>query len=161
MIKKISGTILGIVVFFAASFLTSGAAQATEVNPSSGGEPNSAYSSSLKSKGDDAATTDGLWWPEVNVYVGCNDTFAASGAAWDLQGGAWYSVSWDYSYTTPGGGAGGSWDQNYQSLQASSTGFLTTSTHYGVTTNYSQYSATMHLYKDGQEVGQHTSTCYK
>lgn len=101
-------------------------------------------------------TPRGPWWPEVNVYVGCNNTFSYSSSAWDLEADAYYSTSWTINYD-----GSGAWDINQQTLKASSTGFLTTSTFYGNTTNYHSFSATVYLYKNGQQVGNHTTSCTK
>ena len=102
----------------------------------------------------------GWWWPEVKAYVGCGAYFSYSAAAWDLQGGAWYRTVWHISYS---GGSGGGWadDINGQTRQASSQGFLTTSTFYGGTSNYTWFQATVVLYKDGMEVGRNTASCGK
>ncbi|MDP9989416.1 hypothetical protein J2S98_004606 [Arthrobacter oryzae] len=108
---------------------------------------------------NDQASPSGLWWPEVDVYVGCSgSSFAYSGAAWDLQGGAYYETWW--SVTFPDGtGEYDNWPR--QTLQASSSGFLTTSTFYAANHGSGRYTATMYLKKDGSEVGRHTTECYK
>jgi hypothetical protein len=116
------------------SLVSGQGAIASTPQPSTSPALSEAISLSTPSPKDDTANPDGLWWPEVDAYVGCNNTWSYSGAAWD---------------------------QNRQTLKASSNGFLTTSTFYGTTSNYDSFSATIRLYKDGQEVGHHTSSCGK
>ena len=165
MLAKIRTILIAALLILGSSIATGSIANAAPLEIASSASANAtlngpAIPNPSPSSGDETVSPRGPWWPEVDVYVGCNNVFSFSGAAWDLKSGAYYTTSWDLSYTFPGG-PGGSWSQNTQNLKASSSGFLTTSTFYGTTTNYSKFSATMYLYKNGQEVGHHTTTCYK